>query len=123
MDIVLCLVDGKTYSTKAFEELGDNVVLVYRRQLVCPECRGPAFYRKESTSGQAACFGARPHAANCDLAAVESRQGGGLGPDKEERINYGERIEVDFNFGAHPVDHVNPDESTNPDGRGGRYVR
>lgn len=123
MDIVLCLADGKKYSTQAFEALGDYIVSMYRRQLACPECRGPAFYRKESTSGQAACFGARPHAANCDLAAVESKQGGGLGPDKEERINSGERIEVDFNFGAHPVQHVHPDEPIDPNGRGGRYSR
>lgn len=123
MDIVLCLADGKKYSTKAFEDLGEYVVSMYRRQLVCPECRGPAFYRKESTSGQAACFGARPHTESCDLAAVESRQGGGLGPDREERINSGERIEVDFNFGAHPIVHGAPDEPTDPNGRGGRYVR
>lgn len=123
MDIALCLADGKNYSAKSFEDLGDHIISSYRRQLVCPECRGPAFYRKESKSGQAACFGARPHGKDCDLAAAEAKQGGGLGPDKEERINYGERIEVDFNFGAHAVEHANPEEPEDPNGRGGRYAR
>lgn len=123
MDVAHCTADGRNYSAQSFEALSDPVIETYRRQLVCPECKGPAFFRKESTSGQAACFGARPHGANCSLAAVESSQGGMSGPDKEERINHGERIEIDFNFGASSVVHPGPDAPDDGTGRGGRFQR
>ncbi|SHN16888.1 hypothetical protein SAMN05216593_1111 [Pseudomonas asturiensis] len=121
MDVAHCTADGRNYSALSFEALDDSVIEAYRRQLVCPECRGPAFFRKESTSGQAACFGARPHGENCSLAAVDSSQGGMSGPDKEERINHGERIEIDFKFGASPVLHPGPDADDDGAGRGGRF--
>lgn len=121
MDVARCTADGRTYSAQSFETLGDALIEAYRRQLVCPECNGPAFFRKESTSGQAACFGARPHANKCSLAAVDSSLGGLSGPDKEERINNGERIEIDFKYGAGPVVHPSADADEDPSGRGGRF--
>lgn len=121
MDVARCTADGITYTAPAFEALGEARVQEYRQLLVCPECGARAFFRKESTSGQAACFGARPHAAGCDLAAAESRYRGGPGLDQDERINHGERIEIDFAYGAHDVVHVDPQEPADPDGRGGRF--
>lgn len=121
MDVAHCTANGRNYSAQSFEALSDSLIEAYRRQLVCPECKGPAFFRKESTSGQAACFGARPHAKKCSLAAVESLQGGMFGPDKEERINHGERIEIDFNFGASPVVHPGPDAPDDGPCQGGRF--
>ena len=122
MDVARCTKDGITYTAPAFEALGEKRVQEYRQLLVCPKCGARAFFRKESTSGQAACFGARPHALGCDLAAVESRYRGGSGLPQEERINHGERIEIDFAFGAHEVTHVDPVEPTDPTGRGGRFT-
>ncbi|HBN8314982.1 TPA: hypothetical protein ACMFPZ_005606 [Pseudomonas aeruginosa] len=122
MDIARCTLDNRNYDIPKFEALGDRAIDEYRRYLVCPECNGPGFYRKESRSGQAACFGARPHEANCSMAAGEPRRAGGLGPGQDEFINPGERIEVDFAYGAH--ENVNPDpaEPGNPNGRGGRHI-
>ncbi|SDZ64554.1 hypothetical protein [Pseudomonas sp. NFIX28] len=122
MDIARCTLDNHNYDIPSFEALGDRIIERYRRRLVCPECGGPGFYRRESTSGQAACFGARPHRDQCSLAATEPRRSGGLGPGQDERINLGERIEVDFNYGADPNVNPDPDEPNNPQGRGGRYV-
>lgn len=121
MDVAHCTADGRNYSAISFEALADHLIEFYRRQLVCPECRGPAFFRKESRSGQAACFGARPHAQNCSLAAVDSTSGAGGGPDREERINHGERIEIDFNYGGSPIVHVEPGDLDDRNGRGGRF--
>lgn len=123
MDIAHCTADGRNYSAQSFEALDERLMEEYRRHLICPECRFPAFFRKESKSGQAACFGARPHDDNCSLAAVESSQGGSSGPDREERINLGERIEIDFAFGAHaPMPHVDPQEPFDVNGRGGHFA-
>lgn len=121
MDVAHCTADGRNYSALSFEALADSLIELYRRQLVCPECRGPAFFRKESRSGQAACFGARPHGQNCSLAAVDSTSGGGGGPDREEQINHGERIEIDFKYGGSPIVHVDPGDLDDPGGRGGRF--
>ena len=122
MDVARCTLNGESYTVRQFEGLSEHHVAQLRRFLACPVCAGPAFYRKESTSGQAACFGARPHAPGCSLAAAEPRYRGGAGPDQVERINSGERIEIDFVYGAGPVTHVNPNEPANPQGRGGRFV-
>lgn len=56
------------------------------------------------------------------MAAVESRYRGGVGLNQDERINNGERIEIDFAYGAHEVPHVDPVEPADPTGRGGRFV-
>jgi hypothetical protein len=121
MDVAHCMADGRNYSAINFEALDNALIESYRRQLVCPECKGPAFFRKESTSGQAACFGARPHGKNCSLAAVDSSSGGMSGPDKEERINHGERIEIDFKFGSALVVHSDPNIDDEGNGNGGRF--
>lgn len=122
MDVALCTLNQITYTVQLFEALSAAEIGKQRKFLVCPECKGPGFYRKESTSGQAACFGARPHAPKCGLAAAEARHAGGMGPDQDERINLGERIEVDFNYGTQEVDHSDPGEPSDASGRGGRYV-
>lgn len=123
MDIARCTLNNRNYDIPTFEALEERLVSEYRRFLVCPECEGPGFYRKESRSGQAACFGARPHAATCSLAAAEAKRGGALGAGQDERINLGERIEVDFEFGAHVPVNPAPGEPVDPAGRGGRFVR
>lgn len=121
MDVARCTADGITYTAPRFEALGEACVQVYRQLLVCPECGARAFFRKESTSGQAACFGARPHATGCSMAAAEPRYRGGAGLTQDERINHGERIEIDFAYGAHEVVHVDPEEPGDPSGRGGQF--
>lgn len=122
MDVARCTLNNHDYDIPTFEALSDHQIGHYRRFLVCPECSGPGFYRRESRSGQAACFGARPHTARCSMAAAEARRGGGLGPGQDELINRGDRIEVDFDYGAHPIVNPLPDEPANPGGRGGRFV-
>lgn len=123
MDVARCTADGIVYTVELFEGRGDSFVSQYRRLLACPECGGPAFYRRESTKGQAACFGARPHALKCSLGAAEGRRAGTMGPGEQESIQPIERILVDFNYGAH--EEVNPDDPgqvVDPNGRGRRFT-
>lgn len=124
MDVARCTADGITYTIQLFESRGESFISEFRRLLVCPECSGPAFYRRESTSGQGACFGARPHHLQCTLGAAEAKRGGTIGPNEHEIIHQSEKIVVDFAFGAH--EFVHPDPPVTPDepfGHGGRFIQ
>lgn len=101
MDIALCTEDGTTYTAVDFSRLPPIELARKRRLLECPECSGPAYFRKASRSGRAACFGARPHQEGCELAAPEyERMDDGAGQDQDTLENPGTRIVVDFNFGT-----------------------
>lgn len=102
MDTALCLQDGVVYNAHPFSQLSSSELEGKRRLLVCAECNAQAFFRKESKHGRAACFGARPHNPNCTMAAADGEpiEQGGAGID--ELYNPGERIVVDFNYGAAP---------------------
>lgn len=123
MDAARCTLDDVIYQAVRFAALPPNELARKRRFLVCPECRGSAFFRKASRSGQAACFGARPHEEGCTLAASEYEQNDiGPGDDQDILDNPGQRIILDFNFGAPNDRHNDPDALPNAGGRGGRFL-
>lgn len=96
-----CIEDGAIYAAVDFSRLSPEEIARKRRFLQCPECGGPAFFRRASRGGRAACFGARPHAPNCELAAPEyDPNGDGQGEDQDQLLNPGNRIIVDLNYGA-----------------------
>lgn len=124
MDVARCTEDGHTYEAVEFSQLPPIELARKRRLLCCPECNGPAFFRKASRSGRAACFGARPHAGGCGLAAPEHDvQPDGQGTDQDALNNPGGRIVVDFNYGAQeqPEHEEAPGLPRNPNRRG-RFV-
>jgi hypothetical protein len=97
MDHARCTIDNKTYTAFDFSHLPAVTLEEYRRSLVCAECEGPAFFRKQSTDGRAPCFGGRPHQAGCSLASQDGGAWGVEGNDGEdERFNPGDRIVVDL---------------------------
>jgi hypothetical protein len=109
MDVALCYLDDITYTSDQFSRLNHFEMEEKRRCLACPECRGPAFFRKRTRNGRAACFGARPHRPNCSLSALdETRVIEGHGELTDVINNPGERIVVDLNFGASTHVHVEP---------------
>jgi hypothetical protein len=71
MDIARCTEDGVTYTAIDFSNLSKDDLFHKRRLLRCPKCGGPAFFRNASAIGRGPCFGARPHAVGCVLAAQE----------------------------------------------------
>lgn len=123
MDTALCTDDGITYTAVDFSALPPTELACKRRALQCTECCGPAFFRKASRNGQAACFGARPHADNCALAAPEyDLEDDGTGNDQDELHNPGERIVVDFNFGVtNPPIHIEASDLPPNRNRPGRH--
>lgn len=113
MDIALCILDNHTYTSAQFSQLPLADISEKRRNLVCPECRGPAFFRKPTRNGRAACFGARPHQPNCSLSVLdETRAVHGQGEITDVIYNPGERIVVDLVFGAQQ--HVHAEPNLNP---------
>lgn len=124
MEIARCSEDQQDYTASLFAQLQPNDLERKRRQLSCPACGGPAFFRKATRNGRAACFGARPHSDDCDLAAQDHTQlVDGEGADLDALNNPGERIVVDLNFGAQPREaHVELNEHEGRPGRAARYV-
>lgn len=124
MDIAQCTLDGVVYLAVRFKDLPLAEFARKKRHLVCPECRATAFFRKASSSGQSACFCARPHEEGCTLAASKYEQNdNGPGDDQDILNNPGQRIVLDINFGAHNDKHNDPDANTpNPGGRGGHFI-
>lgn len=102
MDIALCTENGIIYSAVEFSRLHPTDLGHLRRLLRCPECNGQAFFRRSSRNRRTPCFGARPHADMCSLAAQDY-----VRPD-DEATGDGicvpqppNRIVVDFGYGAH----------------------
>lgn len=123
MDVARCILDDEIYQAVLFAGLAPSAPARKKGALVCCECGGPAYYRRASRSGQAACFCARPHKEDCGLAARNSEQTDkGLGDDQDRLVNPGNRIILDLNSGkAEPYRHNDPNEAANLGGRGGRF--
>lgn len=124
MDIARCTEDGQIYMAATFAALLLGDLERMRQQLICPECSGPAFFRKASKSGRAPCFGARPHQDGCSLAAQDSEQViEGEGTDLDVLKNPAERIVVDLAFGTQSREiHGDPIQGSGRAGRAPRYV-
>lgn len=73
MDIAKCMLDEKIYTTLEFSKLPPGELSAKRKQLVCVECQAPAFFRKASRKGHAACFGALPHFDRCSLSLASTQ--------------------------------------------------
>lgn len=123
MDIALCVEDGHQYTAYEFSQLLPGDLGHKRKFLQCVECAAAAFFRKESTHGQAACFGARPHSPNCSLRALDNELIGGTFGIDDEIFNPGDRIVIDLNFGAaeQPVNAEAVDRTSNG-GRARRFI-
>lgn len=126
MDIARCLLDGKIYQAHIFSQLAFGERETKRQELICPndDCKGPAFFRREARTGQAACFGAR-HVDGCDMAAAEPmRLQGAEGDEEDFLFNPGDRIEIDLGYGAHERVNVEAVEGEDTEGRrrAARYV-
>lgn len=101
MDFAFCTANDKPYQAFEFGKLPPATLEKYRRQLICDECKAPAYFRRASTDGRTACFGGRPHNDGCSLATSEEGSWGANGPDDEdERFNPGDRIIVDLRLEA-----------------------
>jgi hypothetical protein len=95
MNNAMCTKDGLTYTALEFSYLLPTDLELKRRFLQCPACGGLAFFRHASSIGRAACFGARPHANGCELAAQDCAS-----DDQDTTYIPVGKIIVDFQYGA-----------------------
>lgn len=99
MRAALCILDGVIYEAVTFAQTENFET--NRAHLVCPECNGPAYYRRSTCNGRDACFASRAHAEGCNMATMI--QGGplvGHGEGEEGLFTTGQRIVVNFNYGT-----------------------
>lgn len=100
MDIARCTASGKYYTAVDFSRLPLEEMAWKRRMLQCPECGSAAFFRNATDSGnRTACFGARPHAEGCKLAAYDLERMLYSGNDPDALHMPDGKIVVDFEFG------------------------
>jgi hypothetical protein len=64
LDKAYCTLNNTLYGAEEFSELPENLLLKYRKQLQCPDCKQKAYFRI-AHSGMDAVFGANPHTPEC----------------------------------------------------------
>jgi hypothetical protein len=74
LKIALCTNDQTEYEASTFAAKAVGWIDENRLHLQCIVCESPAYFRKKSKSGQAACFGARPHLDGCQLATESNEE-------------------------------------------------
>jgi hypothetical protein len=89
----------KKYTAFEFSHLPESDLARKRRLLQCPECECPAFFRHASPNRRAACFGARPHAANCTIGRFDLVRRDCEGDAQESAVSPGKKVVVDFGYG------------------------
>ncbi|MCL7931680.1 hypothetical protein [Halomonas llamarensis] len=124
MDTAYCKLDGVTYYIASFASLPQREIQEKRRHLLCPDpkCGWQAYFKRAASSGQGACFGARPHAPNCSLAAPISESGPGSNETKDILRNPMDHIVIDTAFGAHGSLHIDGEDEAPGAPRGGRFT-
>jgi hypothetical protein len=101
MEQAKCFEDGIIYTAVSFSRLHSDDLARKRRSLYCTECSGPAFFRHASFNGRAACFGARPHADACSLAAQDNERLEECAGDDLDALHIPSgKIIVDFSYGT-----------------------
>ncbi len=76
MESILSTVDARTYSAAQYAALPREERDRLADGLLCPSCRADAFFIRQARNGRAACFGARPHIAGCELVAQSTEDRG-----------------------------------------------
>lgn len=105
-----CSVANRNFTAEQFGALPAVSRLAYRPTLTCTGCGADAYFMKTASNGRAACFGARPHEDDCELASAdgETLVGGGL-TEVETLLPQGESLRLRPVSISAPV-HVSVDE-------------
>jgi len=62
---------GRVFSAEQFEALDPALRSHHRESLTCTGCGAPAYFIRTAQNGRAACFGARPHGDDCEMASTD----------------------------------------------------
>lgn len=116
---------GLIYDAEDFAALPVSERDLLRDSLICTGCGADAYFIRQARNGRRACFGARPHREDCELASFVTEDGGSAALDEvDQQINAGDVFRIDPNR-ARTIRHVVHDPSA-PQSSGGsaaRYTR
>lgn len=111
MEEAKSLATGLVYWADTFADLRPSERDALRDSLVCTGCGADAYFVREARNGRRACFGARPHEENCELASLVTDGGGTAALDEvDEWINAGDIFRIDPDR-ARAIRHVDDDPS------------
>ena len=100
MESARCTQNNFIYSAQQFAAFSRDDLTQKRNYLACPGCGGHAFFRKETQNDREACFGARPHADECPLRAMQAGAGGRQTAQSDPgSVHTPLRLVVDFDYG------------------------
>lgn len=109
MEEAKSLATGLVYWADDFADLAASERDYLRESLVCTGCGADAYFVRAARNGRRACFGARPHHEDCQLASLATENGGTASLDEvDERINAGDIFRIDPDR-PRPIRHVDDD--------------
>ncbi|MFT4221169.1 MAG: hypothetical protein QM611_11740 [Microbacterium sp.] len=122
MEEAKCQTTGRIYDAEDFAALSISERDALRDSLICTGCGADAYFIRQARNGRRACFGARPHRENCELASFVTEDGGGAALDEvDQQINAGDVFRIDPSR-ARTIRHVVHDPLA-PPAIGGAAVR
>ncbi len=122
MERAFSVLEQRNYEALPFSEMPQDRIEALRYDLLCCECRQPAFYRGRARDGRAPCFGAR-HADSCNQAtAGGDGWGDGAEGERDEILNEGQPVRIDLTRGASEREVAGAAPGTQQAGRGRRFA-
>lgn len=105
---------GVVYDAEHFAALPAHEREGLRDSLMCTGCGADAYFIRQARNGRRACFGARPHGEDCELASLSTEDGGSASLDEvDERLNAGDVFRIDANR-VRSIRHVRHDPGQEP---------
>lgn len=88
------LANGQFILAEDFARQDPNWIATNRRQLTCPQCGQPAYFRARAKDGKAPCFGSRQHLEGCTAATEVTQELGQQGEEVPTVDNDGTEFEL-----------------------------
>lgn len=88
------LAHGQFILAEDFARQDPNWIATNRRQLTCPQCGQPAYFRARTKDGKAPCFGSRQHQEDCTAATEVVQDPGRPGDEVPAIANDGTEFEL-----------------------------
>lgn len=122
MERAFSILEAQSFEALSFSEMPPERIEALRYDLLCCECRQPAFYRGRARDGRAACFGAR-HADSCGQATSGGDGwGDGAEGERDEIRNEGQPVRINLARGAPENQVAGAAPGTLQTGRGRRFA-
>lgn len=121
MDIVALKFNrNKRFTIQQFEIMNETERDSYKKNIVCDECGGEAYYRSAAKDGKTACFGAN-HNLECDIAS-KSKHSNNDGDEETNEFEMSSDFEIAWNYVNIKTESIN-NQDGDTDGNIGKNIR